>query len=191
LYGRRQDGKERRAQTLFFVRRLYFSRVLLRRGNDYSFEIYYNNTINMAEMWDTELGDVFVLFSSTLAVATGILCLHVQLHLLLLHREHQRREEGALLLQQLESRRISDSLLAEPLFYILGRVRQRNSGASSGAGEFSAREFRTDGVLERPVTRSVVPALGTWRWVARSSGTLVRDVDHPPRPCGAARNRRI
>jgi hypothetical protein len=50
----------------------------------------------MAEMWDTELEeDVFVLFSSTLAVATGILCLHVQLHLLLLHREHQRREEGA------------------------------------------------------------------------------------------------
>jgi hypothetical protein len=47
-------------------------------------------------MWDTELEeDVFVLFSSTLAVATGILCLHVQLHLLLLHREHQRREEGA------------------------------------------------------------------------------------------------
>jgi hypothetical protein len=78
-----------------------------------------NNTINMAEMWDTELEDVFVLFSSTLAVATGTLCLHVQLHLLLLHREHQRREEGALLLQQLESRRISDSLLAEPLFYIL------------------------------------------------------------------------
>jgi hypothetical protein len=77
----------------------------------------------MAEMWDTELEDVFVLFSSTLAVATGILCLHVQLHLLLLHREHQRREEGALLLQQLESRRISDSLLAEPLFYILCRPR--------------------------------------------------------------------
>jgi hypothetical protein len=50
----------------------------------------------MAETWDTELEeDVFVLFSSTLAVATGILCLHVQLHLLLLHREHQRREEGA------------------------------------------------------------------------------------------------
>jgi hypothetical protein len=78
-----------------------------------------NNTINMAEMWDTELEDVFVLFSSTLAVATGTLCLHVQLHLLLLHREHQRREEGALLLLQLESRRINDSLLAEPLFYIL------------------------------------------------------------------------
>jgi hypothetical protein len=97
----------------------------------------------MAEMWDTELEeDVFVFFSSTLAVATGILCLHVQLHLLLLHREHQPRGAGkkvrvawyvygpvhhfwfplgvmaivfltyfGVLLQQLESRRISDSLL--------------------------------------------------------------------------------
>jgi hypothetical protein len=41
----------------------------------------------MVEMWASELEeDFFVLLSSTLAVATGILCLHVQLHLLLLHR---------------------------------------------------------------------------------------------------------
>jgi hypothetical protein len=55
----------------------------------------------MAEIWDIELEeDVFVLFSSTLAVATGFLCLQVQLHLLLVYREYQRRGEGARAVQQ-------------------------------------------------------------------------------------------
>jgi hypothetical protein len=50
----------------------------------------------MAELWDTELEeDVFVLLSSTVAVAAGILCVQVQVHLLLLYRERERREEDA------------------------------------------------------------------------------------------------